>query len=141
MSDTVLAVVPRAALSAVLTAFHRNGYGHVTRVLDPERAPVPDQLRRAGISGCRLASLTPNACVLLHVYVPERTTPAASLAVAHGALDCELVHAGGIPVTTAASLLSAAGDRRERRAGRRTVSRDTRVMLPGLDHTVAETAD
>jgi len=57
MPDTLIAVIPRSRLSATLTAFHRNGYGHVTRVLDPERAPVAQQLGRAGVHESRIASV------------------------------------------------------------------------------------
>ena len=141
MSDTVLAVVPRTALSVLLTAFHRNGYGHVIRVLDPERAPLPDQLGRAGIPACRIADSTLAGCVLLHVYAPERTTPAAALAVAHGALDCELVHAGGIPLTSAAGLITTAGDRRGRRSARRDFHGESRIPSPERDGGLAASSD
>jgi hypothetical protein len=49
-ADVVVAAVDRASLSAVLSAIHRSGYGHLTRVLDPERGDVTAQLRRAGIA-------------------------------------------------------------------------------------------
>jgi hypothetical protein len=49
-ADVVVAAVDRAILSAVLSAIHRGGYGHIARVLDPERGDVAGQLRRAGVS-------------------------------------------------------------------------------------------
>ena len=121
MSDTLIAVVPRARLSAMLTAFHRNGYGHVTRVLDPERAPVAQQLGRAGVHESRIASAKLDDSVILFVPAPKRTSDAASLAVAHGATDAEVVTCG-TPVSAAVvpGLITFAGYRRGRRTERRT---------------------
>jgi hypothetical protein len=121
MPDTLIAVVPRSRLSAILTAFHRNGYGHVTRVLDPDRAPVAQQLGRAGVHESRVASADLADAVVLFVPAPKRTTDAAALAVAHGATDAEVV-TGGTPVSAAVvpGLITFAGHRRGRRAERRT---------------------
>lgn len=91
MPDTVLALVQRSRLSVVLTAFHREGYGHVTRVLDPERSPLTAQLLRAGVDRSRLAAARTDDSVLLFVHAPMRTTIAAALAVSHGAHDVEVV--------------------------------------------------
>jgi len=121
MPDTLIAVVPRSRLSAMLTAFHRNGYGHVTRVLDPERAPVAQQLGRAGVHESRIASLEFSDAVVLFVPAPKRTNDAAALAVAHGATDAEVVTCG-TPVSAAVApgLITFAGHRRGRRMDRRT---------------------
>ena len=121
MPDTLLALVPRARLSSMLTAFHRNGYGHVTRVLDPERAPLAQQLGRAGVRESRIAGTESADSVLLFVHAPKRTTEAAALAVANGATDAEVV-ACGAPGSAAVApgLISFAGSRRVRRAERRT---------------------
>ncbi len=120
MSDTLIAVIPRSRLSATLTAFHRNGYGHVTRVLDPERAPVAHQLGRAGVNESRIASAELVDAVVLFVPAPKRTADAAALAVAHGATDAEVVSCG-TPVSAAVvpGLISFAGHRRGRRSERR----------------------
>ena len=120
MSDTLIAVVPRARLSSMLTAFHRNGYGHVTRVLDPERAPVAQQLGRVGVHESRIASAELADSVILFVPAPKRTSDAAALAVAHGATDAEVVTCG-TPVSAAVvpGLITFAGHRRGRRAERR----------------------
>jgi hypothetical protein len=105
----------------MLTAFHRNGYGHVTRVLDPERAPLAQQLGRAGVRASRIAETEPVDSVLLFVHAPKRTTEAAALAIANGATDAEAV-ACGEPVSAAVApgLITFAGNRRGRRTERRT---------------------
>jgi hypothetical protein len=120
MPDTLLALVPRARLSSMLTAFHRNGYGHVTRVLDPERAPLAQQLGRAGVRASRIAEAEPIDSVLLFVHAPKRTTEAAALAVANGATDAEVVTCSEpVSAAVAPGLISFAGNRRGRRAERR----------------------
>src|SRR5687767_6753031 len=119
MPDTILAVVPRTNLSAVLTGFHRGGYGHLIRTLDPERAPITSQLQRAGIEAARLTSVGPNE-VVVFVPAPGRTTQAAAMAMANGAVDVEPVTRGAaISETVAPRLISHAGARRDRRASRR----------------------
>jgi hypothetical protein len=119
MTDTLLAIVPRVRLSAVLTAFHRDGYGHVTRVLDPERAPLPNQLGRAGVQNSRLANTPLTEAVMLFVHAPMRTSAAAALAVAQGAMDIELVPCGDpVSAAVAPGLIAFAEDRRERRLNR-----------------------
>ena len=119
MTDTLLAIVPRVRLSAVLTAFHRDGYGHVTRVLDPERAPLRNQLGRAGVQRSRLANAPLTDAVMLFVHAPMRTSAAAALAVTHGALDIELVPCGDpVSAAIAPGLIAFAEDRRERRLNR-----------------------
>lgn len=120
MADTVLAVVPRSELSVALTAFHRGGYGHVIRVIDPERAPLPLQLGRAGVTGARIIEVGKDQ-VVVFVPAPQRTTQAATLALTNGAIDVELVTRG--PATSesvAPALISRAGARRDRRASSRT---------------------
>ena len=120
MSDNVLAAIPRSRLSIVLTAFHRNGYGHVVRVLDPDRAPIPDQLDRAGVASCRLRTMASADAVLLVVHAPKRTTPASALAFANGATDVEVVASGDlISAVVPSALIQTAETRRERRTGSR----------------------
>lgn len=128
MPDTLLALVPRSRLSSMLTAFHRNGYGHVTRVLDPDRAPLAQQLGRAGVGESRMATAEPGDAVLLFVHAPKRTTDAAALAIANGATDAEVV-ACGAPVSAAVipGLITFAGNKRGRRADRRAARPDDAV--------------
>jgi hypothetical protein len=117
MPDTLLALIPRSALSVVLTAFHRQGYGHVTRVFDPERAPLGEQLGRAGVIDSRLAQADSADTVLLVVHAPMRTDQAGALALAHGARDVEAVESG-VPVSAAVApgLVQRANRRRDRRS-------------------------
>ncbi|HEV2528075.1 MAG TPA: hypothetical protein VGT61_06500 [Thermomicrobiales bacterium] len=49
-AETVVARFRREHLPAGLAALHGRGMGHTARVLDPERGPVDDQFRRAGIA-------------------------------------------------------------------------------------------
>jgi hypothetical protein len=92
--DTLLALARRDDLSGILTRFHRAGYGHVIKVMDPKRAPLSDQLRRAGVPGAAIADRSNTDDVLLFVPAPERTMQAAAIAHAAGATDLELVEAG-----------------------------------------------
>jgi len=129
MPDTLLAIIPRRRLSETLTAFHRDGYGHVTRVLDPDRAPLAKQLGRAGVQSSRLATLSLNDAVVLFVHAPMRTTAAAALAVVHGALDVDVVTCGQpVSAAIAPGLIAFAEDRRDRRGSRQAESApDTRA--------------
>ena len=90
MSDTLIAVIPRSRLSATLAAFHRNGYGHVTRVLDPAGAGGA-ATRPRRVHKSRIASADLVDAVVLFVPAPKLTADAAALAVAHGATDAEVV--------------------------------------------------
>ena len=120
MPDTLLAVVPRSRLSSILTAFHRGGYGHRTRVLDPERSPLAQQLGRAGVRESRIATGDVRDAVVLFVGAPQRTTDAAALAVSQGAIDVEVVTCGApVSAAVAPGLIAFAGCRRERRNDRR----------------------
>ena len=135
MADTVLALVPRSNLSAALTAFHRGGYGHVIRVIDPDRAPVTSQLQRAGVDNARLTAVGPDT-VILFVPAPQRATQAAALAMASGATDVELVSRGAATSETVAPrLIARAGSKRDRRASRQTVA------VPQAAESTDRTAD
>ncbi len=137
MPDTVLALVPRSNLSVVLTAFHRGGYGHVIRVLDPERAPICSQLHRAGISEPRMPTVMAPDSVIVFIPAPERTSQAAALAVANGATDIELANRR-MPTSEAVAprLISQASDRRDLRASRRASI--SPPAIAGQDAAVAD---
>lgn len=83
--EIVVAVVDRGDLSTLLTSLHRYGFGHVTRVLDPERAEVGDQLRRAGVEvPSQMGKVAGNRlCVM--VSAPARTRVAMDLLLRSGA--------------------------------------------------------
>ena len=130
MSNTVLALVSRSVLSTALTAFHLNGYGHVIRVLDPDRAPLSDQLKRAGVDASRICSLDRVEGVVLFVHAPERTMQAAALAAANGATDVEVVSCGvSVAGIAPKDLIDLAQTRRGRRSGIRPEHRQDDQLL------------
>lgn len=49
IADAIIAVPGDAPLSRLLTAIHQQRLGHVCRVVSATRAPIADQLRRAGV--------------------------------------------------------------------------------------------
>jgi len=125
--ETVLAVMPRERLTTALTMFHRGGFGHVIRVLDPERAPIRGQLIRAGVPEARLMGCRGASDVLLLVHAPARTGQAVSLAMQVGATDTEVVtRERSVADSVAPGLITSVGERRGRRGGRK---RDT-VPMP-----------
>src|SRR5688572_5790456 len=112
MIDTVLALVPRPNLNAVLTGFHRGGYGHLIRVMDPERASLVLQLQRAGVAEARLAAGNGDQ-VVVFVPAPGRAPQAASIALLNGASDVEVVScAGATTETVTPRLMRQVGNRR-----------------------------
>jgi hypothetical protein len=86
-ADVVVAAVDRASLSAVLTAIHRGGYGHLTRVLDPERGDVAGQLRRAGVAVPVGFAFDGTHRVGVMIWSAARTPAAAALLHQLGASD------------------------------------------------------
>ena len=131
MIDTVLALVPRHHLSAVLTGFHRGGYGHLIRVMDPQRATLTTQLQRAGVAEARLTSASGDQ-VVVFVPAPGRTPQAASIALSNGAIDVEVVTcAGATTETVTPRLIRQVGNRRNRRTARRTAP----VSPPAAERT------
>ncbi len=137
--ETVLAVMPRDRLTTALTMFHRGGFGHVIRVLDPARAPIPAQLTRAGVPGARLAGCCGGEDVLLLVHAPARTGQAVSLASQLGATDTEVVaRERSVADSVAPGLITHVGERRGRRGGRR---RGDAVPMPLATPADAQVAD
>jgi hypothetical protein len=116
VSETLLATIARDQLSVALTHFHRSGYGHVIKVMDPDRAPLADQLRRAGVESASIHRDRSSSHVLLFVPAPERSRQAAVIAHSVGADAIEIVHAGD-PITW--SLPGALQGEAERRQHRR----------------------
>ncbi|HRA46976.1 MAG TPA: hypothetical protein PK819_02780 [Thermomicrobiales bacterium] len=96
MPNTVIAIVDRALLSTALTQFHRNGFGHVIKVMDGARAPILDQLRRAGLNQRLQLTTLESHQVLLFVPAPERTQQAALLAHSVGATAIEMADCGEV---------------------------------------------
>jgi hypothetical protein len=89
--DTVIAVVPRDRLSAVLTAVHRGGHGHNARVFDPARGDLWGQLRRSGVQQeIELDSRTKDV-VLVLIHAPGRVEKTADLFRYAGEHDLHIV--------------------------------------------------
>ena len=136
--ETVLAVMPRDRLTTALAMFHRGGFGHVIRVLDPERAPIRAQLARAGVPEARLGRRCGTSDVLLLVHAPARTGQAVSLATQFGATDTEVVaRERSVADSVAPGLITSVGERRGRRGGRK---RDS-VPMPPIAAGDAQVAD
>ena len=137
--ETVLAVMPRDRLTTALTMFHRGGFGHVIRVLDPERAPIRAQLTRAGVPGARLSRCCGASDVLLLVHAPARTGQAVALASQHGATDTEVVsRERSVAESVAPGLITHVGERRGRRGGGR---RREEMPMPPVAAGEAQVAD
>jgi hypothetical protein len=78
-ADVVVAVTERTQLPLLLTNLHRGGYGHVVRVLDPERGDVAGQLRRAGVEPPLGLAAAGQDGVVLMIAAAARTAAAAGL--------------------------------------------------------------
>jgi hypothetical protein len=107
--EIAIGSIERATLSALLTAVHRGGYGHVTRVIDPERGDEIGQLRRAGVTvpdGFRVAD-TGNVAVM--ISAAARTPAAVELLRRYGATDIWTAARATAPATL---LLGAMSSRR-----------------------------
>jgi hypothetical protein len=78
-TEIVIATIERAKLSEALTAIHRGGFGHLTRVLDPERGEVIGQLRRAGVDVPAGFALDRGNGVAIMISAAARASAAADL--------------------------------------------------------------
>gem|GEM_PF-5699434 len=70
--DTVITRLSRAQLSGALTALHRGGFGHLTKVLDPGRSSISGQLSRLGIT-LPTGFTVNDDCVAVVVMAPAQT--------------------------------------------------------------------
>ena len=84
--DTVLATVARSHTGPLLTAIHRGGFGHLTKVLDATRSPVLGQLHRAGVDIPAGFTIGPDQIVVM-ISAPARTGAALDLLMRHGAAE------------------------------------------------------
>jgi hypothetical protein len=85
VSDTVVAIIPEESLSDVLTQVHRAGLGNNARVLRPRRAPLREQLRRAGIPVEQAPERIADAQCVLMIMAAARSVVASDLVLQHGA--------------------------------------------------------
>lgn len=81
----MVAAVPRDALSDVLTAVHRSGYGHRSRVIDPQRGDVVGQFVRAGVAVPEHMDVDAHNDVLLVISAAARAATATALVLSQGA--------------------------------------------------------
>ena len=92
--DHVVAIFPRAELSAALAATHRAGFGPQTRVFDGARGDTARQLERAGLRILDGAA-PPADAVLIVVTAPGRTAIVAQLFQRLGAVSVHMAARGG----------------------------------------------
>lgn len=104
--EIVIAAVSRERLPALLTAVHRFGVGHLTRVLDPKRTPVAGQLTRAGVSMPIGFALEPDAVAVM-IAAPARARRVEDLLRTHGAGQTWLAARAASRSPLPGSLLSA----------------------------------
>ena len=98
VGDTVLAVVERDRLAAILAGIHRAGLGHVARVLDPKRGDLTGQLRRVGLPELPEATNADPASVIVAVTSAGRAGLAANL-MANGGAKRVYVTSKGVAIT------------------------------------------
>ncbi len=85
VGETVLGVVGRDRLPAVLAEIHRGGFGPVARVFDPGRGEVGAQLRRVGLPEPPEVAAADPAILVLAVTAPGRAALAAEAMTRGGA--------------------------------------------------------
>ena len=118
--EIALAVVDRPNLSAVLTGLHRNGYGHLARVLDPERGDVVGQLQRAGAEPPIGIGAVGAGQVVVLVAAPARTGAAAELLTRLGATAAWEAARSGAPAPVLFGSMAPRGRQRRGQAAEPT---------------------
>jgi len=94
VGDTVVAVVDRERLAAVLATVHRAGFGSLARVFDPARGDLGVQLRRADLPEPPEAARPDAGLVVLALTAPGRAAVAAD-AISRGGARSVYVTARG----------------------------------------------
>jgi hypothetical protein len=95
VSDAIVAIVPDDVMPAILTLVHRAGLGHNARVIRPKRAPIREQLRRAGVPTASIPARIDDASAVLMIMAAARSPVAAELAHQNGASATWVVTAAG----------------------------------------------
>ncbi|CAN0449537.1 unnamed protein product, partial [Phaeothamnion confervicola] len=85
-ADAVVAIVDDDRLPAILPVIHRNGLGHIARVMKRERGDLRTQLRRAGIPVEQAPDALDAAGRILLVTAAARSQPTADLLLRHHAI-------------------------------------------------------
>ncbi|MGB3328417.1 MAG: hypothetical protein WBA46_05630, partial [Thermomicrobiales bacterium] len=79
LADAVVAVVDDDRLPAILPIVHRQGLGHIARVMRRERGSLRTQLRRAGIPVEQSPDALEAADTILLITAAARSQPTADL--------------------------------------------------------------
>jgi hypothetical protein len=79
----------------LLTAIHQNRLGHVSRVVSSKRAPIADQMSRAGVPMQGAPSFESEERVIL-IFAAEQRHMGARLMLEHGARRAWTVTRSGI---------------------------------------------
>jgi hypothetical protein len=95
VSDAIVAIVPDDVMPDILTLVHRAGLGHNARVIRPRRAPIREQLRRAGVPTSSFPERIDEASAVLMIMAAARSPVAADLAHQNGASATWIVTAAG----------------------------------------------
>jgi hypothetical protein len=102
IGESVVAVVDRERLSAVLASLHGSGYGPNTRVLDGARGDLAAQIARANVpvseSDLNLGDRPSESAIVL-VHVPGRGERVVALLRPLGPRDMQLINRAKAPST------------------------------------------
>lgn len=91
LTDAVVAVVDDDRLPDLLPIIHRNGLGHLARVMRRERGDLRTQLRRAGIPVEQAPDALDTAPCILLVTAAARSEKTAELLLRHNAIATWIV--------------------------------------------------
>lgn len=91
LTDAVVAVVNDDRLPDILPIVHRNGLGHLARVIRRERGDLRTQLRRAGIPVEQAPNALDDARCILLVTAAARSQTTAELLLRHHAIATWIV--------------------------------------------------
>jgi len=112
LADAVVAVVDDDRLPAILPVIHRNGLGHIARVMNRERGDLRTQLRRAGIPVEQAPDALDHAGRILLVTAAARSQSTADLLLRNHAIAAWIVTKQGFwrDVDDRAELVAATPD-------------------------------
>ena len=112
LADAVVAIVDDDRLPAILPLIHRNGLGHIARVMKRERGDLRTQLRRAGIPVEQAPPSLDAAGRVLLVTAAARSQMTASLLLRNHAIAAWIVTKQGFwrDVDDRADLIAATPD-------------------------------
>lgn len=85
ITDSVVAILDRIALSAILPIVHAHGFGHVARVLSAERGDLRSQLKRVGVPSEGAPRTVLDAGTVLVLSAAARSPAAGGLLIRSGA--------------------------------------------------------